>query len=92
MSLLGSSCKVKLIIYLFCLFSSQSSTYFAHFLVIIANKMIWKIVIVTHVKFRGISGISTDFSYIGQCDLINTCFGLLQVWYTPGAACVGYVP
>ena len=35
-------------------------------------------------KFRGISGISTDFSYIGQRDLIDACFGLLQVWYTPG--------
>ena len=23
-------------------------------------------------------------SYIGQCDLINICFGLLWVWYTPG--------
>ena len=31
---------------------------------------------VTHMKFRRISGISTDFSYIGKCDLINTCFGL----------------
>ena len=43
---------------------------------------------VTHMKFRGISGISIDFSYIGQHDLINTCFGLPCVWYTPGAACV----
>ena len=34
-------------------------------------------------KFRGISGISSNFSYLGQCDLINTCFGLPQVWYTP---------
>ena len=25
-------------------------------------------------------------SYIGQCDLNNTCFGLLQVWYTPGGS------
>ena len=31
----------------------------------------------THVTHMGISGISSDFSYIGQCDLINTCFGLL---------------
>ena len=30
---------------------------------------------VTHIKFRGISGISTDFSYIGQCDLINIVLG-----------------
>ena len=29
----------------------------------------------TH-EIQGISGISIDFSYIGQCDLINTCFGL----------------
>ena len=43
---------------------------------------------VTHMKFRGISGISSDFSYICQCDLINTCFGLLHVWYTPGKQCV----
>ena len=41
---------------------------------------------VTHMKFRGISGISTDFSYIGQYDLLNTCFGLPQVWYTPGGS------
>ena len=39
---------------------------------------------VTHMEFRGISGISSDFSYIGQCDLINTCFELLHTWYTPG--------
>ena len=38
---------------------------------------------VTH-EIQGISGISSDFSYIGQCDLINTCFGLLHVRYTPG--------
>ena len=31
---------------------------------------------VTHMKFRVISWISTDFRYIGQCDLINTCFGI----------------
>ena len=43
-------------------------------------------------RFRGISGISSDFSYIGQCDLINTCFGLPHVLYTPGAVDVGYVP
>ena len=43
---------------------------------------------VTHMKFRGISGILSDFSYIGQCDLINTWFGLLHVWYTPGGQCV----
>ena len=34
---------------------------------------------VTAMKFRVISGISTDFRYIGQCDLINTCFGLPHV-------------
>ena len=39
---------------------------------------------VTHMKFRVVSGISTVLSYIGQCDLNNNCFGLLQVWYTPG--------
>ena len=39
---------------------------------------------VTHMKFGGISGISIDFSYIGQYDLINTCFGILQVWYSSG--------
>ena len=39
---------------------------------------------VTHMKLRGISGITTDFSYIGQCDLINTCVGLLQVCYILG--------
>ena len=48
---------------------------------------------VTHMKFRGISGIPSTFSYIGQCDLINTCFGLPQVRHTPGqTACVGYIP
>ena len=31
----------------------------------------------TPMKFRGISGISSKFSYIGQCDIIYTCFGLL---------------
>ena len=33
-----------------------------------------------------IQGSFRDFtvlSYIGQCDLHNTCFGLPQVWYTP---------
>ena len=33
------------------------------------------------------SGILCGISYmkdIGQCDLINTCFKLPQVWYTPG--------
>ena len=41
------------------------------------------------------SGISCSISYIsyvGQCDLLNTCFGLPQAWYTPGAAFVGYNP
>ena len=43
---------------------------------------------VTHMKFRVASGISTVLSYIGQCDLHNTCFGLTQVWYTPeGSMC-----
>ena len=37
-----------------------------------------------HMKFRGISRISSKFSYLGQCDLINIYFGLPQVWYTPG--------
>ena len=41
---------------------------------------------VTPIKFRVISGISTVFSYIGQCDLLNTCCGLLHVWYTPGGS------
>ena len=45
-----------------------------------------EVIYVTPMKFRVISGISTDFSYIGQCNLINTCFGLLQVWYTPGGS------
>ena len=31
---------------------------------------------VTHMKFRVISVIFTVLSYIGQCDLHNTCFGL----------------
>ena len=44
------------------------------------------LLIVTHMKFCGISGISIDSSYIGQCDLINTCFGLLHVLYTPGGS------
>ena len=39
---------------------------------------------VTHMKFRVVSGNCTGLSYIGQCDLHNTCFGLLQVWYIPG--------
>ena len=39
---------------------------------------------VTHIKFRGISGISSKVSYIGQSDLINTCFRLPQALYTPG--------
>ena len=37
---------------------------------------------VTHMKFRVVSGIFTVLIYIGQCDLHNTCFELLQVWYT----------
>ena len=41
---------------------------------------------VTHMKFRVVSGISTVLSYIGQCDLNNNCFGLLQVWYTLGGS------
>ena len=53
--------------------------------------LIYRYLIVTHMKFRGISGIPSPFSYIGQCDLINTCFGLLQVWYTPGRQCVYYM-
>ena len=35
------------------------------------------------------SGISCSISYIGytgQCNLHNTCFGLLWVWYTPGGS------
>ena len=32
----------------------------------------------------GISCSISYMNYIGQCDLINTCFRLLQVWYTPG--------
>ena len=31
---------------------------------------------VTHMKFRVVSGNCTVLSYIGQCDLHNTCFGL----------------
>ena len=34
----------------------------------------------------GISCSITYMCYIGQCDLINTCFGLLQVWYSPGGS------
>ena len=41
---------------------------------------------VTHMKFRVVLGISTVSSYIGQCDLNNICFGLPQVWYTPGGS------
>ena len=43
---------------------------------------------VTPMKFRVNSGISTVFSYIGQSNLLNTCFGLPCVWYTPGEQCV----
>ena len=39
---------------------------------------------VTHMKFRG---ISSKFTYIDQCDLINTCFELLHVWYIPERQC-----
>ena len=46
---------------------------------------------VTHMTFRGISRISIDFSYIGQCDLINTCFGLPHEWYTPGRKNVQHI-
>ena len=46
---------------------------------------------VTHMKFRVVSGNSIVLSYIGQYDLHITCLGLLQVWYTLGVACVGYV-
>ena len=35
-------------------------------------------------KFRVISENSTVLSYIGQSDLHITCFGIPQVWYTPG--------
>ena len=44
---------------------------------------------VTHMKFRVVPKIFTVLSYIGQCDLHNTCFGLLQVWYTPGGSVCG---
>ena len=47
--------------------------------------------IVTHMKFRVVSGNFTVLSYIGQSDLHITYFGSLQVWYTLGVACVGYV-
>ena len=40
---------------------------------------------VTHMKFRVISGNSNVLSYIGQSDLHITCFGILQVWNTPGS-------
>ena len=47
---------------------------------------------VTHMKFRVVSGISTVLSYIGQCDLHNTCFEGYHAYGIPlGAACVGYV-
>ena len=36
----------------------------------------------------GISCSISYMSYIGQCDLYNTCFRLLQVWCTPGRQCV----
>ena len=35
-------------------------------------------------KFRSSYSISY-ISYIGQCDLINTCFRLLWVWHTSGS-------
>ena len=39
----------------------------------------------THENSEISCGISY-MNYIGQCDLINTCFRLLQVWYTPGGS------
>ena len=41
---------------------------------------------VTHMEFGEVSGISTVLSYIGQCGLHNTCFGLPQVCYAPGGS------
>ena len=41
---------------------------------------------VTNMKFRVVSGIFTVLSYIGQCDLHNTCLGFPGVWYTPGGS------
>ena len=37
----------------------------------------------------GISCSISYISYIGQCELINTCFGLLQVWYDLINTCFG---
>ena len=42
-------------------------------------------------EIQVVSGNSIVLSYIGQYDLHITCLGLLQVWYTLGVACVGYV-
>ena len=39
---------------------------------------------VTHMKIQGSFRDFSVLSYIGQCDLHNTCFSILQVWYTPG--------
>ena len=59
--------------------TSHGLHHLVHYLVIF-----YIIVYVTHMKFRVVSGIFTVLSYIGQCDLHNTCFGLPRVWYIPG--------
>ena len=41
---------------------------------------------VTHMKIQGFHVVLAILCYIGQCDLINTCFRLPQVWYTPGGS------
>ena len=43
---------------------------------------------VTDMKNTGISCCIRFMCYIGQCDLINTCFRLPWVWHTPGRQCV----
>ena len=45
----------------------------------------------TCMKFRVVSGISTVLSYIGQCDVHNSCLGYCEYGIPQGAACVGHV-
>ena len=46
---------------------------------------------VTHMKFRAKPGNFIGLSHGGQSDIHITYYGLLHIWYTPGAAGEEYV-
>ena len=43
---------------------------------VLRAKVVNFLIYVTHMKFRGISGISSNISKLGLCDLISTWFGI----------------